>query len=137
MMVSPPRATRISQNSSEASLNASRLRPCWSMSVNTGTKAADRAACEKRLLTRFGICEATVKAEPAADVAKKLAWTTSRPRPATRDTAVAAAKMAVFRASRRRPGDAGGTSLGGAGGEGGPGGVFDPVSELGTVTSAL
>jgi hypothetical protein len=78
-----------------------------------------------------------VNAEPAAEVAKKLAWTISRASPATRDSAVAPAKIAVLMASRRRPGDTGGTSLGGTGGEGGPGGVLDPISELCTVTSAL
>ena len=56
------------QNSVEAIRNASRLRPCWSSSVNTGTNAADSAACENRLLNRFGTCEASVNAEAAAEV---------------------------------------------------------------------
>src|SRR5438445_11430761 len=99
----------MSQNSSEASLNASRRRPSWSSSVNTGTNAADSAAWENRLLNRLGTCEATAKAEAAAVVPKKLACATSRPRPAIRDRAVARAKMAVLRASRRR-------GLGGGGG---------------------
>src|SRR5437763_9029153 len=103
------------QNSVEAIRNASRLRPSCISSVNTGTNAADSAAWENRLLNRLGTCEATVKAEAAAVVPKKLAWTTSRPRPAIRDRAVAKAKMAVLRARRRRGGE------GGDGGEGSPG----------------
>ena len=58
------------QNSVEASLNASRLRPCWSRSVNTGTNAADSAACANRFDNRFGICEAIVNAEAAGVVPK-------------------------------------------------------------------
>ena len=99
--------------------------PACSSSVNTGTNAADSAACENRLLNRFGICEATVNAEAAAVVPKKLACTTSRPRPAIRDRAVARAKIAVLRASRRR------------GGEGGGGGDDSPGRVLGADTSAL
>jgi small subunit ribosomal protein S20 len=72
--------------------------------VNTGTNAADSAACENRLLNRFGTWEASVNAEAAADVAKYAAWTTSRPRPAIRDRAVANAKIAVLTAMRRRGG---------------------------------
>ena len=44
-----------------------------SSSVKIGTNAADSAACENRLLNRFGIWEATVNADPAAEVPKKLA----------------------------------------------------------------
>ena len=87
------------------------MRPACSISVKIGTNAAPSAACENRLENRFGICEATVNAEPACVVPKKLACTTSRPRPATRDRAVAAAKIAVFRARRRR----GGIGAGGPG----------------------
>ena len=61
--VSAPSAIRMIQNSVEASLNASRLRPCWSRSVNTGTNAADSAAWANRFDIRFGICEAIVNAE--------------------------------------------------------------------------
>jgi hypothetical protein len=93
--------------------------------VNTGTKAADRAACEKRLLNRFGTWEAIVNAENAWLVPKKLACTTSRARPATRDSAVASAKIAVLTASRRR--DAGGGDTGGCA----------PTTVLSTDTSAL
>jgi hypothetical protein len=39
-------------------------------SVKTGTNAADSAACENRLLNRFGTWEASVNAEAAAEVAK-------------------------------------------------------------------
>jgi hypothetical protein len=53
-----------------------------------------------RLENRFGIWEATVNAEYSFDVAKMLAWMTSRARPATRETAVAAAKIAVITATR-------------------------------------
>ena len=49
-----PSAISMIQNSVEASRNASRLRPCWSSSVKTGTNAADSAALANRLLTRFG-----------------------------------------------------------------------------------
>jgi hypothetical protein len=69
--------------------------------VNTGTNAADSAACEKRLLIRFGIWEAIVNELIAKPVAKKPAWMTSRPRPATREIAVAAAKIEVLTAIRR------------------------------------
>jgi hypothetical protein len=69
-------------------------------------------------------------------VPKKLACTTSRARPAIRDSAVASAKMALFTASRRRPGDCDGGSVGGPGG-GGPGVFASPISELCSVTSAL
>ena len=105
------------QNRVEASRNASRLRPCWSSSVNTGTNAADSAACENRLLNRFGTCEASVNAEDAALVPKNAAWATSRPSPAIRESAVANAKIAVLTAIRRRGGSGGGGSRpGGAGG---------------------
>ncbi len=68
--VSAPRAIRMIQNSVEASLNASRFRPCWSRSVNTGTKAAESAACANRFDIRFGICEAIVNAEAGPPVPK-------------------------------------------------------------------
>ena len=71
--VSAPSTTRISQNRLEARRKASCLRPWCSSSVNTGTKAADRAACENRLLNRLGTWEATVNAEAAAVMPKKLA----------------------------------------------------------------
>ena len=61
----------------------------------------------------------------ATPVAKKLACTTSRPRPATRETAVAAAKMVVLSASRRR------------GGGGGADGGSSPVSLVSPDTRAL
>ena len=68
--VNPPRAIRMIQSSVEASRKASRFLPCWSRSVNTGTNAADRAACANRFETRFGICEAIVKADAAPEVPK-------------------------------------------------------------------
>src|SRR5579884_1274106 len=111
--VRPPSPIRITQNSVEASLNASRLRPSCSISVKTGTKAADSAAWENRLENRFGTWEANVKADAAAEVAKKAAWVISRPSPAIRESAVATATMAVFTAIRRRGGVGGG-----GGGEG-------------------
>ena len=61
-MIAPSTISMI-QNSVEASRNASRLRPCCSSSVNTGTKAAESAACANRFDIRFGICEAIVNAE--------------------------------------------------------------------------
>jgi hypothetical protein len=57
------------------------------------------------LLNRFGTWEASVNADAAAEVAKYAAWTTSRPRPAIRDSAVANAKIAVLAAMRRRGGE--------------------------------
>ena len=123
--VSAPSTIRISQNSDEASRNASRLRPCCMRSAKTGTNAADNAACENRLLNRFGIWEATVNAEAAGVVPKKLAWTTSRASPATLDNAVASAKIAVLRASLRR-------AWGGGAAGGSP-----PTTVLSTDTSAL
>ena len=77
--------------------------------MNTGTNAADSAACENRLLNRFGTCDAIVKADAAAVVPKKPAATTSRPRPAIRESAVATAKIAVLTAIRRRGGPPGGS----------------------------
>src|SRR5437763_13064673 len=97
------------QNSVAATRNASRLRPSCSSWVNTGTNAAESAACENRLLNRLGTCEASVNADAAADVAKYAACAISRPRPAIRDSAVANAKIAVLTASRRRGGSEGGT----------------------------
>ena len=47
------------------------------------------------MLNRFGTWEARVKADAAAEVLKNAACTTSRARPAIRERAVAAAKMAV------------------------------------------
>jgi hypothetical protein len=87
--------------------------------VNTGTNAADSAACENRLLNRFGTCEASVNADAAAEVAKYAAWATSRPRPAMRDSPVANAKIAVLSAIRRRGGS---VAPGPWGGEPGPSG---------------
>ncbi len=100
--VSAPSATRMTQNSVDATWKASRLRPFWMRSVNTGTNAADSAACENRLLNRFGTCEARVNADIAAVVPKNAAPTTSRPSPARRESAVATAKIAVLTAIRRR-----------------------------------
>jgi len=45
-----------------------------------------------------------VNADAAAEVAKYAAWTTSRPSPAIRESAVANAKIAVLTAMRRRGG---------------------------------
>jgi small subunit ribosomal protein S20 len=89
--------------------------------VNTGTNAADRAACENRLLNRLGICDASVYAEYAAVVPKNAAPATSRASPAMRESAVANAKIAVLTAMRRRGGSGGGGSRGGGvpGGSGG------------------
>ena len=92
---STPSTIRMIQNSVEASLNASRLRPCCSSSVNTGTNAAESAACANRFDIRFGTCEAIVNADAAAEVAKYAA-TISRTRPTTRESAVAIAKIAVL-----------------------------------------
>ena len=80
----------MSQNSDEARRKASRFLPACSSSVKIGTNAAPRAACENRLENRFGICEAIWNAEIEPLVPKKLACTTSRARPAIRDSAVAA-----------------------------------------------
>ena len=48
----------------EASLNASLLRPACSSSVKIGNERGRSAACENRLVNRFGIWEAIVNAEP-------------------------------------------------------------------------
>ena len=53
--VIPPSPIRMIQNRLEASRKASRFRPSWSSSVNTGTKAADSAACAKSPATKLGI----------------------------------------------------------------------------------
>ena len=118
-----PEPIRIDPEQRRGERNASRLRPCCSSSVNTGTNAADSAACENRLLNRFGICDASVNADAAAEVAKKPPATTSRPRPATRDTAVATAKIAVLTAIRLRRGGGGANS-----GSLATGGVLDAVT---------
>ena len=65
-----PRTVRMRKKSVEASLNASRLRPCSSSSVNTGTNAALSAASANRLRTTFGTWKASVNAENAPLVAK-------------------------------------------------------------------
>jgi hypothetical protein len=100
--VRAPSAIRMIQNSVEARRNASRFLPCWSRSVNTGTNAAESAACANRLLIRFGIWEAIVNAEAGPPVPNRLAATTSRARPAIREKPVATAKIAVLTPSRRR-----------------------------------
>jgi hypothetical protein len=98
--------------------------------VNTGTNAADSAACENRFENRFGTWEASVNDDAAADVAKYAAWTTSRPSPAIRESAVANAKIAVLTAIRRRGGLVAPGSWGGApvppGGGGGVGPTPSP-----------
>jgi small subunit ribosomal protein S20 len=91
--------------------------------VNTGTNAADSAAWENRLLNRFGTWEASVNDDAAADVAKYAAWTTSRPSPAIRESAVANAKIAVLTAIRRRGGLVAPGPRGGAPGPSGGGWV--------------
>ena len=91
------------QKSVDASRNASRRRPCWSRSVNTGTNAADSAAWAKRLAMRLGTRLASVNAEAGPEVPKKLAARISRPRPATREKAVRIEKIAVLRATRSPP----------------------------------
>ena len=75
--------------------------------MNTGTNAADSAACENRLLNRFGTWEASVNADAAAGGAEVRGLRRSRaPRPAIRESAVANAKIAVLTAIRRRGGSA-------------------------------
>ncbi len=103
------------QNSVEASRKASLRRPCWSSSVKTGTNAAERAALANRLLTRFGIWKAIVKAEAGPPVPKKLAATISRTSPAIREMPVAIEKIAVLRATPPPPGGGGGRRLLGEG----------------------
>src|ERR1700724_124568 len=61
--------------------------------------AADSAALANRLLTRFGIWNAIVKADAGPLVPKKLAATISRARPAMREIPVAIEKIAVLRAT--------------------------------------
>ena len=74
-----------------------------------------------------------MNADAAAEVAKYAAWTTSRPRPAIRDSAVANAKMAVLTAMRRRGGLVAPGPWGGAPGpSGGWGGT--PLPEVPVVS---
>src|SRR6185437_5701016 len=108
--VSAPSTIRMIQNRVEARRKASRFLPCCRRSVNTGTKAADRAAFANRLLTRFGTWKASVKADAAPVVPKKLAATTSRARPTTREMPVAIEKIAVLRATLPERGGSGGSS---------------------------
>ena len=82
--------------------------------MNTGTNAADNAACANRLLIRFGICEARLKAEYAPEFPKKPAAMTSRARPTIREAPVAIAKIAVLRPIRRWEGAWPGAPSGGA-----------------------
>ena len=60
-----PSAARMRKKSVEARRNASFLRSCSSISVKTGTNAADSAASAKRLRTTFGTWKAIVNAENA------------------------------------------------------------------------
>src|SRR3982074_3167021 len=78
--------------------------------------AADSAALANRLLTRFGIWKAIVKADAGPRVPKKLAATISRTRPAMREIPVAIEKIAVLRATPPPPGGggAGGSSAKGS-----------------------
>jgi small subunit ribosomal protein S20 len=73
---------------------------CSSSSVNTGTKAAESAASANSARTRLGTWKASVNADIAPDVPKYRAATTSRMRPAMRDSPVATEKIAVFTAMR-------------------------------------
>jgi hypothetical protein len=75
--------------------------------VKTGTNAAESAAWAKRLLTRFGIELASANADAPPVVPKNAEATTSRPRPATRDSAVKIEKIAVLRATPRPAGTSG------------------------------
>ena len=65
-----PSAARMIRNSVDASRAASRLRPCSSCSVKTGTNAADSAASANRLRTRLGSWKAIVNAEKGPVVPK-------------------------------------------------------------------
>jgi hypothetical protein len=56
----------------------------------------------------LGIWKAIVKADAGPRVPKKLAATTSRARPAIRESPVAIEKIAVLRATRPPPGGTGG-----------------------------
>src|SRR3954452_6889545 len=110
--VMAPRIARIRTNSVLASWKASRLRPFSSSSVNTGTKAALRAASANSERTRLGTWKAIVNAEKAPDVPKYDDATISRTSPAMRESPVAAEKIAVLRAMPR-PGRTGGGEVGG------------------------
>src|SRR3954453_3518364 len=96
-----PRIARIRTNSVLASWKASRLRPFSSSSVNTGKKAALRAASANSERTRLGTWKAIVNAEKAPDVPKYADATISRTSPAMRESPVAAEKIAVLRAMPR------------------------------------
>jgi hypothetical protein len=65
-----PSTVRIRKNSVDASLKASLRRPCSSISVNTGTKAAPSAASANSERTTFGTWKAIVKPLNAPEVAK-------------------------------------------------------------------
>ena len=94
--------SRTSQKIVEATRQARTRSPFSRSSLKTGTKAPESAVSATSARTRLGIWNATVKAliRPAAPNA--YAATISRTSPRTRERAVAAPKIAVERASRRR-----------------------------------
>jgi hypothetical protein len=100
--------SRIRKNRLEATRNASLRSPFSSSSVKTGTNAPWSAESATSARTRFGTWKAIVKADMAPVTPNRLAATTSRASPSTRDRPVANEKKTVLRASRRawpgRPG---------------------------------
>src|SRR4051812_8625746 len=87
--------------SAAASSKASLRFFCSSSSLNTGTKALESAASATSARTRFGIWNASVKAEAGPLVPKYAAATTSRNRPTTRESPVKTEKISVLTAVRR------------------------------------
>ena len=76
-----------------------------SSSLKTGTNALESAESATSARIRFGIWNASVKAEAAPVVPKYPAATTSRIRPAMRERPVSAEKISVLTAVRRAGGE--------------------------------
>ena len=98
--VSVPSTRQIRKKRLEATRKACRRSPRSSSSVNTGTKAPCSAESANSARTRLGIANAMVNADMGPLTPKRLAATTSRRRPARRESPVAKEKKAVLRASR-------------------------------------
>ena len=95
-----PRTSR--KKTVEATRQALWRSPFASNSLNTGTKAADRAWSATSDRIRLGTAKATVKTLIEPSTPKERRMTISRKSPTTREIPVARAKTAVERARRRR-----------------------------------
>ena len=100
--VTTPSRIMIPKKRLDAIRKASLRSPFSSSSVNTGMNAPCSAESANSARMRLGTWKAMVKADIAPETPNRLAATTSRTNPMTRERPVAKEKNAVLRA-RRRP----------------------------------